>query len=129
MVKIIEIAATMIIVLLGDKIGEYYKSDLIELHLLNGNVKYIKINKVNDYSCPKSCKTKHFHDTVVSGIINSKINYNLVYNKEQNSKISLNGIHIVNAFDIIEKKKNKKNKISKVERNKLNLKNFINKYD
>ena len=39
MVKIIEITATMIIVFLGTKIEEYYKSDLVELHLLNGNIK------------------------------------------------------------------------------------------
>ena len=43
MVKLIEIAAIMIIVLLGAKIEEYYKSDLLELHLLNGNIKYEKL--------------------------------------------------------------------------------------
>ena len=65
MVKIIEIAATMIIVVLGSKIEEYYKSDLVELHLLNGNITYVKLNKGNNYSCPKTCSAIHFHDALI----------------------------------------------------------------
>jgi len=127
MIKLIEITATIIIVFLGSKIEEYYKSDLLELHLLNGNIKYIKINKDNNYSCPKTCSANHFHDTLI--LIDTDIdkNYNLNYNKKD--KISLNGVDIINAFEIIKVKKNKKNKIQKTERNKVDFKNFMNKYN
>ena len=127
MIKLIEIAATMIIVLLGAKIEEYYKSDLLELHLLNGNIKYIKINKDNDYSCPKACSSNHFHDTLILKDIGIDNNYNLNYNNKE--KITLNGVDIINAFEIIEVKKNKKNKVQKTQRNKVDFKNFINKYN
>ena len=36
---------------------------------------------------------------------------------------------VIEAFEIIDKKKSKKNKNPKIERNKLDLKNFINKYN
>ena len=127
MVKIIEIAATMIIVVLGNKIEEYYKPDLVELHLLNGNIKYVKLNKENSYSCPKTCLAKHFHDTLISKDIDINKNYNLNYSNKD--KISLNGVDIVNAFEIIEVKKSKKNKVQTTYRNKLDFKNFINKYN
>jgi len=125
--KIIEIAATLIIVVLGNKIEEYYKPDLVELHLLNGNIKYIKLNKENTYSCPKTCSADHFHDTLI--LKNSGIdkNYNINYNN--NDQISLNGIDIINAFEIVEVKKSKKNKVQTVYRNKLDFKNFMNKYN
>ena len=127
MVKIIEIAATMIIVLLGSKIEEYYKSDLVELHLLNSNITYVKLNKGNNYSCPKTCSAIHFHDALISEnkVINE--NYSLTYNKEDN--ISLNGVDVIDAFEIIEPKKSKKNKVQKNQRNKLDFKNFMNKYN
>ena len=127
MVKIIEITATMIIILLGSKLEEYYKPDLLELHLLNGHIKYIKLNNDNNYSCPKACSANHFHDALIS--TNTVIDkyYNLNYNKKD--KISLNGVDIINAFEIIEVKKNKKNKVQKTQRNKLDFKNFMNKYN
>ena len=127
MAKIIEIAATIIIVVLGNKIEEYYKPDLVELHLLNGNIKYVKLNKENSYSCPKACSAKHFHDTLISKDIDIDKNYNLNYSNKD--KISLNGVHIVNAFEIIEVKKSKKNKVQTTYRNKLDFKNFMNKYN
>ena len=127
MTKIIEIAATIIIVVLGSKIEEYYKPDLVELHLLNGNVKYIKLNKENSYSCPKTCSANHFHDTLISKDTGVDKNYNLNYNNKD--KISLNGVDIINAFEIIEVKKSKKNKVHTTHRNKLDFKNFMNKYN
>ena len=75
-----KIAATMIIILLGSKVEEYYKSDLLELHLLNGNIKYVKLNKENNYSCPKECSANHFHDTLISKDTAIDKNYNLNYN-------------------------------------------------
>ena len=129
MIKLLEIATTVVIVFLGTKIGDYYKADLIELHLLNGNIKYVKVSKNTNYSCPQICTANHFHDTLISEDINTMPNYNLVYNNREKNILSLNGINVITVFEIIEKKKNKKNKISKIERNRLDIKNFINKYD
>ena len=127
MVKIIEIAATMMIVLLGSKIEEYYKSDLLELHLLNGNIKYIKINKNNNYSCPKTCSANHFHSALISKDMLIEQNYNLIYDSK--NKIFLNGVNVIDAFEIIEKKKTKKSKVQKTQRNKVDFEYFFNKYD
>ena len=130
MIKLLEIATTMVIFLLVNKAEDYYSSDLIELHLLNGNIEYVKVNKSNKYSCPKSCSINHFHDVLIlenETKVENEGNYSLFYNNK--NKIFLNGINIINAFEIIETKKSKKNKVSKTERNKLNLKNFINKYN
>ena len=87
MIKLIEVAATIVIVFLGEKIGDYYKADLIELHLLNGNIQYVKVNKNNNYSCPKRCLTNHFHDALISKDITSILNYNLVYDNRQKNTI------------------------------------------
>ena len=127
MIKIIEIASTIIIVLLGSKIEEYYKPDLVELHLLNGNIKYIKLNKENSYSCPKTCSSDHFHDTLILKDSDIEKNYNINYNNKD--QISLNGINIINAFEIVEVKKSKKNKVQTTYRNKLDFKNFMSKYN
>ena len=130
MIKLLEIATTMVIFLLVNKAEDYYSSDLIELHLLNGNIEYVKVNKSNKYSCPKSCSINHFHNALIledEKKVEKKMNYNLFYNNK--NKMFLNGINVINAFEIIEAKKSKKNKVSKTERNRLDLKNFINKYN
>ena len=129
MVKLIEIAATMVIIMLGEKISNYYKPDLIELHLLNGDVTYIKVGEKNNYSCPKTCKANHFLSTKILNSTSNDKSYNLIYNTKQKNQISLNGVDVIDAFEIIEEKKNKKNKKPKTERNRLDLKNFINKYN
>ena len=128
MIKILEIAATMLIIMVGNKVGEYYKADLIELHLSNGFIEYVKINKKNNYSCPKNCKTKHFHNTLISNKNELELNYNLIYDAKKN-KISLNGVNIINAFEIIDKKNNKKTKNKINKKNQIDLQNFINRYN
>ena len=124
--KLLEIATTVLIFLLANTLGDYYKSDLIELHLLNGDIEYIKVNQDDGYSCPKICSAKHFHAVSISYDKKNDTNYNLSYNNED--KIYLNGINVINAFEIVEKKKNNKNNSLINERNQLNIKNFIKKY-
>ena len=65
MIKLLEIATTMVIFLFVNKVEDYYSSDLIELHLLNGNIEYVKVNKGNKYSCPTSCSINHFHNALI----------------------------------------------------------------
>lgn len=127
MIKILEIAATMLIIMIGNKVEDYYKADLIELHLSNGVIEYVKINKENNYSCPKNCKAKHFHNTLISNENKLELNYNLIYDSKKN-KISLNGVNIINVFEVIDNKNNKKNKNRINKKNQIDLQNFINRY-
>ena len=124
--KLLEIATTVLIFLLANTVGDYYKSDLIELHLLNGDIEYIKVNQDDSYSCPKICSAKHFHTVSISYDKKNDTNYSLSYDNED--KIYLNEIDVIDAFEIVEKKKNNKNNSSINERNQLNIKNFIKKY-
>ena len=64
MIKILEISITMLIVMLGNKISDFYKADIMELHLSNGIISNIKIDKLQkEYSCPIYCSSDHFHTT------------------------------------------------------------------
>ena len=125
MVKIVEILSTILVISLGSKIDDYYKADLIELHLSNGNIHYIKVGKINNYSCPKSCKAIHYHSALIVEDYHDKVNYSLNYNANQ---LTLNDFEVLSAFEIIKIKKTKKNKIAKTERNQLDIKSFFNKY-
>ena len=125
MVKIVEILSTMLVITIGNKINDYYSPDLIELHLSNGAIHYVKIDQKNDYSCPKVCKTNHFHSTLIVENFHNKESYALSYSDK---KLSLNEFEVLNAFEIIKIKKSKKNKIPKTERNRLDIKSFLNKY-
>ena len=125
MVKIVEILSTLLVISIGNKINDYYKPDLIELHLSNGNIHYIKIDKANSYSCPKSCKAIHYHNTLIVEDYHDKENYSLAYNANQ---LTLNDFEVLSAFEIIEIKKTKKNKSTKTERNQLDIQSFFYKY-
>ena len=106
MIKIIEVALTMLVIMVGDKINDIYKDKLMELHLDNGEISLVKVIKSNSYSCPKVCEANHYHHSLISK--NQTSNYNLIY---KNNLLYINDIEVINAFKIIEKrKKDKKNK-------------------
>ena len=44
MIKLIEIGISMAILMTGIKIGDFYAPSMLEVHLSDGDVKYIKIN-------------------------------------------------------------------------------------
>ena len=48
------------------KIGEFYKPSILEVHLLNGDISHVKIDKQNTYSCPISCGAIHHHNAVIT---------------------------------------------------------------
>ena len=125
MINLTEVAITLIIIMIGGKIQEQYQPDQLELHLSDGGVTYVSINK--KYSCPKSCKTQHYHETIISDGDSNKFNYEIYY-EDSKEGLKLNDLNIINVFEIKKaKKKNKKNSLIKKE--ELGVQNFINKFD
>ena len=124
MINLTEIAITMMIIMLGDKIYEKYQPDQLEMHLSNGEISYVKINK-KGYSCPKFCGAKHFHETTVSDNSQYNSNYKIFYDLS-NSYLKLNGVNIINIFEI-KTQKIKKNKKINTNREKVEIEKFINK--
>jgi hypothetical protein len=125
MIKIIEIAITMLVIMVSDKINDMYKNQLMELHLNNGKISLVKLIKSNVYSCPKGCKAKHYHHTLLSK--NKTSNYNLIY---KNKLLYINDIKVINAFKVTEKikidKKNKKIKSRIFTKEEVNINIFFN---
>ena len=124
MIKIIEIAITMLVIMVSDKINDIYKDPLMELHLNNGKISLVKLIKSNVYSCPKECKADHYHHTLLSE--NETSNYNLIY---KNKLLYFNGIKVINVFKITEKrkidKKNKKIKKRILTKEEVDINNFF----
>ena len=125
MINLTEVAITLIIIMIGGKIQEQYQPDQLEIHLSDGGIKYVSINK--KYSCPKSCKTQHYHETMISDTDSNKSNYEIYYDDSKEG-LRLNNSNVINVFEIKrEKKKNKKN--SSIKKEELGVQNFINKFD
>ena len=122
--NLIEIAITMMVIMVGDKVYEKYQPDNLEMHLSNGEVSYVMINK-NNYSCPKSCGANHFHETIISDTNIDDPNYKLFYDP-LNSYLKLNNLDIVDIFKI-KTEKVKKNKKITTKRERLEMEYFINK--
>ena len=122
--NLIEIAITMMVIMVGDKVYEKYQPDNLEMHLSNGEVSYVIINK-NSYSCPKSCGANHFHETIISDTNIDAPNYKLFYDP-LNSYLKLNNLDIVDIFKI-KTEKVKKNKKITTKRERLEMEYFINK--
>ena len=45
MIKVIEVGISMLILMTGIKVGDFYKASMLEVHLSNGEISHIKINK------------------------------------------------------------------------------------
>ena len=124
MINLTEIAITMMIIMLGDKIYEKYQPDELEMHLSNGKISYVKIN-TKGYSCPKFCGAKHFHETIISDKSEVNSNYEIFYDLS-NSYLKLNNLDIISIFEI-KTEKIKKNQKIKTKRERLEIEKFINK--
>jgi len=81
MVNIIELGITLLILFIGEKVTDHYKSDMIEMHLKNGDIHYFELHKNNKYSCPSRCQVDHHHSTyIISDMIINNSNI-IVYNR------------------------------------------------
>ena len=123
MINLTEIAITMMILMLGDKIYEKYQPEQLEMYLSNGEISYVQIN-AKGYSCPKFCRAKHFHETIISDSSKENSNYEIFYDLS-NSYLKLNNLDIIDIFEI-KTEKIKKNKKIKTKRERLEIKSFIN---
>jgi len=121
MIKIIEMGISILLLISGVKIGEFYGDSLLEVHLSNGNIFNIKTHQRNSYSCPINCGAMHHHSAIVGKNKNDRsyvINY-----LDSKTPLRLNNYEIEIIYEI---KKNKKNKINKT---KVEFQNFIRKYN
>ena len=130
MIKLLEIAVTMLVLMVGNKVSEHYKPAMLELHLSNGQILDVMVDKKNNYSCPKYCASNHFHNTLVSKNDINHSNYTILYQKNNTVPLSLNGLDIINIFEIKEEKiiKNKK-RSTNIKKEKLELSSFIQRYN
>jgi hypothetical protein len=124
MIIFIETCLSLLLLIAGTKIGEFYSDSLYEVHLSNGNIVNIKTSKENLYSCPIQCNAYHFHSTVISKY-NNKNSYIISYiNKKSTTK--LNDINIEQIYKLkIEKKNTKKNRTKK---SMINTEKLIKRY-
>ena len=122
MYKVIEVIVSLLLMYGGVELGKIFSDSLYEIHLSNGEIINIKVNKDNIYSCPTNCGAYHFH----SNITNEKIDDNYSMNFEYNNKITLNE-HVVSKIYNIKLSKDKKSKM-KTSKEQVSLKNFILKY-
>ena len=122
MYKVIEVVVSLLLMYGGVEIGKIFSDSLYEIHLSNGEIINIKVNKDNIYSCPKNCGAYHFHSTIT----NEKNEDNYSMNFENNNKITLNEYAVEKIYNI-KLSKDKKSKM-KTSKEQVSLKNFILKY-
>ena len=122
MYKVIEVVVSLLLMYGGIEIGKIFSDSLYEIHLSNGQIINIKVNKDNIYSCPTNCGAYHFHSTITNE--KNKDNYSM--NFENNNKISLNEYAVEKIYNI-KLSKDKKSKM-KTSKEQVSLKNFILKY-
>ena len=97
MYKLIEIAITFVLMYGGIEVGKLFADSLYEVHLANGKIVNIKVNKDNVYSCPLNCEAFHFHSTKTN--IESDDNYSMEFNID-NNKITLNQLLVSSIYNI-----------------------------
>ena len=130
MISVIEIVVSVLILMTGVKINDFYKPEMLEIHLSNGNIFNIKIDNKNSYACPVNCGAIHYHDALISDKSQSRFNYNISYIKDNNEALKLNGANIIRIFEVDEIKNNKKKKSqNKPQKRRVEIQNFIKKYD
>ena len=129
MIKVIEVGISMLILMTGIKVGDFYKASMLEVHLSNGEISHIKINKQNSYSCPSNCSAIHYHDALLTNNNQFNLNYSL-YSSKDESNLKLNNSKVVRIFEIQEEKNHskKKNKIN-TQKRKIEIEYFIKKYN
>ncbi len=122
MYKVIEVVVSLLLMYGGIEIGKIFSDSLYEIHLSNGEIINIKVNKDNIYSCPTNCGAYHFHSTIT----NEKSDDNYSMNFENNNKITLNE-YVVSKIYNIKLSKDRKSRM-KTSKEQVSLKNFILKY-
>ena len=123
MYKVIEIVISLLLMYGGIEIGKMFSDSLYEIHLSNGEIINIKVNKDNIYSCPKNCGAYHFHSTITD--VKNVDNYSMNFD-QNNNKITLNEYVVAKIYNI-KLSKDKKSKM-KTSKKQVSLKNFILKH-
>ena len=125
MINILEITITLILLLLGNKISDTFKSENVEMHLDNGSIHYFEIHKNDKYACPKTCSVNHFHSTYIVNKNNQQNVSDITINNSDDS-LTFERNNISEIYYIKKVKKNKK-KYS-IERDKVDINTFLKRY-
>ena len=125
MINILEITITFILLLLGGKISDSYKSENVEMHLDNGSIHYFEIHKNDKYACPKTCSVKHFHSTYIVNE-NDSFNESDITINNNNSLLSYEKNEVSDIYYI--KKVKKSRKKQSIERDKVDVNTFLKRY-
>ena len=123
MYRLIEVVISMLIMFGGNQIGKNFSDLFYEIHLKNGDILNVKINKDNNYSCPLECGAFHYHSTKINEYnLNS---FSLKFDDYDNSVI-LNDKEVAIIYSV-KAKKHKKGS-GQIDKKKISLKNFIMNY-
>jgi len=125
MIKLLEIGISMLLLMSGVKLGEFYSATLLEVHLKDGSIFNIKTDRENSYSCPVNCGAVHYHNAILDNK-NHAQKYVINYSDKEES-LRLNNNDISKIYKI--KNKKKKNKDIGHQKVKVDLKNFIKQYN
>ncbi len=125
MIVLLEIGISMLLLFSAEKIGELYTGSLLEIHLYDGAIFNVKIDRNSSYACPINCGSIHHHTAVVEKNGNS-LKYTINY-LGNNIPLKLNNYDIEIMYEI--KKKNKRNKKNRIRKTEIDLQSFIKRYD
>ncbi len=123
MYRLTEVAISILLMFGGSQIGKIFSELFYEIHLKNGDILNIKINKDNNYSCPLECGAFHYHSTKINK--NNLNSFSLKFDDYDNSVI-LNDKEVAIIYSV-KSKKHKKGS-AEIDKKKISLKNFIMNY-
>ena len=125
MVILLEMTISLLLLMSIEKIGEFYGDSFLEIHLNNGSVLDVKIDKNHSYACPINCGAIHHHSVILDKNPNNS-KYTINYLNADN-RLKINNYEISNIYEI--NKKTRKSKKTKKLKTKVDLQTFIKRYN
>ena len=125
MIILLEMTISMLLLMSIEKVGEFYGDSFLEIHLNNGSVLDVKIDKNHSYACPINCGIIHHHSVMLGKNSNSS-KYTINY-LDFDNQLKINNCEISNIYEI--KKKDKKSKKTKNLKTKVDFQTFVKKYN
>ena len=125
MIILLEMTISLLLLMSIEKVGEFYGDSFLEIHLKNGSVLDVKIDKNHSYACPINCGAMHHHSAMLDKNPNSS-KYTINY-LDSDNQLKINNCEISNMYEI--KKKDKKSKKTKNLKTKVDFQTFVKKYN
>tara|TARA_B100001175_G_scaffold312067_1_gene317461 strand:- start:632 stop:1012 length:381 start_codon:yes stop_codon:yes gene_type:complete len=125
MIILLEMTISLLLLMSIEKIGELYGDSFLEIHLNNGHVLDIKIDKDRSYACPINCGAIHHHSVILDKNPNSS-KYTINY-LDADNRLKINNCEISNIYEI--NKRAKESKKTKKLKTKVDLQAFVKRYN